>query len=104
VAVVEEAFLIDPSFGQITDLHPDILVPPVFVGELLPSGGPLRSRYEFSIPGAAVQYDAGSMASDYTASLDWGPSPERDAVRLAIINQIEGYCRVHGLNPPEAAT
>lgn len=98
VVLVEDAFLVDASLGQVTDANPALRVPPVFVGELMPPSGPLRDLYQFSIPGAVLQYEARSMSTDYRASLDWGPSPEREAARTAIITQIEGYCRLHSIS------
>jgi hypothetical protein len=97
LVVLVDGFLVDPSFGQITDANPNVQVPPVFVGALLPPGAPLQSRYHFSTPFAELQYYARPMSKDFRTSLDWGPSAERDAANAAILNCIHAYCQAHGL-------
>jgi hypothetical protein len=97
VTLVEDAFLVDASLGQITDGNPHLLVPPVFVGELMPPGGPLRTAYQFSTPSAELHYEARPMSRDYRLSLDWGPSPERATAATSIIAKIDAYCRVQGI-------
>ncbi len=99
-----DGFLIDASFGQIGDANPAVEVPSVFVGELLPQGAPFRDAYQFHTPFGELQYDSRPMSKDYRLSPDWGPSAERDAVRTAIITQIEGYCHLNGLESPSDAT
>jgi hypothetical protein len=99
-----DGFLVDASFGQITDANPAVKVPPVFVGELLPRDAPLRDAYQFHTPFGTLQYQSRSMSRDYHLSPDWGPSGEREAVCTAIITQIEGYCERNGLGSPSAAT
>lgn len=98
VVLVEDAFLVDASFGQIKDANPNISGPPVFVGELMPPGGPLRDDYQFATPFGALQYEARAMSSDYRTSADWGPSPERRAARDSIIAQITGFSRLHRIS------
>jgi hypothetical protein len=97
VVLVEEAFLVDSSLGQVTDVNPAFKMPPVFVGELMPPGAPIRDLYQFSTPGGALQYEARKMSKDYRTSLDWGQSPERDAARTSIVTQIDGFCRLHNI-------
>ena len=96
LVVLAEHFLVDASFGQITDANPNVGVPPVFVGEL-PMTGPPYEGCSFSTPFAEVHYVARVMSQDYRKSLDWGPSPEREAVTVSIITRIRGYCLAHGL-------
>jgi hypothetical protein len=95
VVLVEDAFLVDASLGQVSDAHPDIQLPPVFVGRLAP--GPLREVEEFQPPGARLRYQARSMSTDYRISPDWGPSPEREAARTSIIAHIDEYARRQGI-------
>ncbi len=104
VALVERSFLVDASLGQLTDTHPDLIVPPAFVGELLPQGAPLRDCYEFRIPGVLLRYSSRPVSTNYKLLPDWGPSLERDTTRDRIISLIEAYCRRNGIEPPKAAT
>jgi hypothetical protein len=99
VCLVDDC-LVDASFGQITDANPTVQGPPVFVGELLPRGAPLQSIYEFHTPFGRVRYESRAMSLDYRTSPDWGPSPERDVVKAAILAQIEGFCRLKRLGSP----
>jgi hypothetical protein len=95
--LVEDAFLVDASLGQVSDAQPAVRVPPVFVGELMPRGGLLREVYQFTTPEADLQYEARGMARDYRTSPDWGPSPEREAARASIIAHIDEYARRQGI-------
>lgn len=97
VAIVEEAYLVDASLGQVADQFPDLQVPQVFIGELLPRGAPLQNMYLFPIPAATVHYEARPVTTRYQSSPDWGPSPEREISTARIITQIDGYCQAHGI-------
>jgi hypothetical protein len=97
VVLVEEAFLLDSSLGQVTNSFPEVRVPPVFVGQLLLPGSPLRNEYSFILPSAHLHYSAQFMSVDFRSSPDWGPSPERNRVTAAVIRWIDGYCAVHGI-------
>lgn len=91
VALVEDAFLVDASLGQVNDRTEVPIAPSVFVGELLPPGAAVREKYEFKIPSGTVSYRSRPMSRNYRSLPDWGPSPERDYVKAAIIRQIEGF-------------
>lgn len=95
MVLVEDAFLVDASLGQVSDAHSEIQLPPVFVGTLAP--GPLHDVEEFRTPGAFLQYEARTMSRDYRISPDWGPSPEREAARTSIIAHIDEYARRQGI-------
>ncbi len=97
VAIVDESFLVDASLGQLNDANPNIRVPSVFIGELMPPGPPTSSFYEFRVPGATLAYEQSSMSQDYRSSPDWGNSPEREAVRAAIVRQIDGFRASRGI-------
>ncbi len=97
VVLVEDAFLVDASLGQVTDANPAVRVPAVFVGELMPRGGPLRDVYQFPVPEAALQYEARGMSRDYRTSPDWGPSLEREVARTSIIAHVGEYARRQGI-------
>ena len=66
----------------------------------MPPGAPFRDGYQFHTPFGELQYESRAMSRDYRLSRDWGPSPEREAVRAAILAYIEGYSR----ESPSAAT
>jgi len=104
VAIVEEAFLLDASLGQLSDRYPSLDLPAVFVGELLPRGAPVRSYYEFPVRRAMLRYRVRSIDGNYRGSPDWGESPERKETVERIVRRIDAYATDHGLGPPRAAT
>ena len=97
VAVVQGSFLVDASLSQVTKAYPELEVPSVLVGELLPTGQPLQNSYRFRTPRAEVVYAAHRMSRDFRESSDWGPSPQRDEAASRIIDLIDQHGGQHGI-------
>jgi hypothetical protein len=85
VARVEERYIVDASFGQVSELEPEAHLPLVFVGRV---DSAVDSR-KFTVGKTEIEYRSRAIDSDWRNSPDWGPSPERDEVVKAIIAAID---------------
>lgn len=96
VARVNQTFLVDASFGQVSERSPSAALPPVLIGRMdTPLPGSVEA-YRFVVNGTLIEYRDRTMERDWRTSPDWGPSAEREDAVSSIVRLIDNYFTTTG--------
>lgn len=88
VAVVNDTYLVDASLEQVNRPEHEIIIPPVFVGDLKQPQPSIRTTYCYTIGDVMLVYEDDPTEMDYTTSPDWSSTPESRAVVETLVARV----------------